>query len=104
MLGNRTLARHNFDVCAKTEVSVNDTVPSNLWKNFCSSKNSSTVHCDEYFSQNNVTEIQGIPGLSSGIIKGKNTQLSDGACQLRQLILHSQLVPLYNMKVVVVVS
>ncbi|KAI7813766.1 solute carrier family 12 member 4 [Triplophysa rosa] len=68
MLGNRTLVRHHFDVCAKTVVVGNDTVPSNLWKNFCSSENSSTVHCDEYFLQNNVTEIHGIPGLSSGII------------------------------------
>ncbi|KAA0723402.1 Solute carrier family 12 member 4 [Triplophysa tibetana] len=69
MLGNRTLVPHHFDVCAKTVVVGNDTVPSNLWKNFCSSENSSTVHCDEYFLQNNVTEIQGIPGLSSSIIK-----------------------------------
>lgn len=73
MLGNRTLVWHHFDVCAKTMVVGNDTVPSNLWKNFCSSENSSTVHCDEYFLQNNLTEIRGIPGLSSGIIKGINT-------------------------------
>uniref|UniRef100_A0A672M0P9 Solute carrier family 12 member 4 n=1 Tax=Sinocyclocheilus grahami TaxID=75366 RepID=A0A672M0P9_SINGR len=68
MLGNRTLVRDLFDVCGKTVVVGNDTVPSQLWKNFCSSENSSSTHCDEYFLQNNVTEIQGIPGLASGII------------------------------------
>ncbi len=73
MLGNRTLVRDLFDVCGKTVVVGNDTVPSQLWKNFCSSENSSSAHCDEYFLQNNVTEIQGIPGLASGIIKGKDT-------------------------------
>uniref|UniRef100_A0A672LVS2 Solute carrier family 12 member 4 n=1 Tax=Sinocyclocheilus grahami TaxID=75366 RepID=A0A672LVS2_SINGR len=65
MLGNRTLVRDLFDVCGKTVVVGNDTVPSQLWKNFCSSENSSSTHCDEYFLQNNVTEIQGIPGLLS---------------------------------------
>uniref|UniRef100_A0A671LEF5 Solute carrier family 12 member 4-like n=1 Tax=Sinocyclocheilus anshuiensis TaxID=1608454 RepID=A0A671LEF5_9TELE len=69
MLGNRTLVRDLFDVCGKTVVVGNDTVPSQLWKNFCSSENSSSALCDEYFLHNNVTEIQGIPGLASGIIK-----------------------------------
>ncbi|KAK3528065.1 hypothetical protein QTP86_020226 [Hemibagrus guttatus] len=69
MLGNRTLARDLFDVCAKTVLEGNETVPSKLWRNFCSSKNGSSFHCDEYFAQNNVTEIQGIPGLASGIIR-----------------------------------
>lgn len=71
MLGNRTLVRDLFDVCGKTVVVGNNTVYSQLQKNFCSSENSSD-HCDEYFLQNNVTEIQGIPGLASGIIKGKD--------------------------------
>uniref|UniRef100_A0A672M4M6 Solute carrier family 12 member 4 n=1 Tax=Sinocyclocheilus grahami TaxID=75366 RepID=A0A672M4M6_SINGR len=75
MLGNRTLVRDLFDVCGKTVVVGNDTVPSQLWKNFCSSENSSSTHCDEYFLQNNVTEIQGIPGLASGIINGKDTYM-----------------------------
>ncbi|KAF5897082.1 solute carrier family 12 member 4, partial [Clarias magur] len=69
MLGNRTLVRDLFDVCAKTVLIGNDTVHSNLWNNFCSSENGSMFHCDEYFAQNNVTEIQGIPGLASGIIR-----------------------------------
>ncbi|XP_056135208.1 solute carrier family 12 member 4 isoform X2 [Lampris incognitus] len=69
MLGNRTLVRDLFDVCAKTVVEGNKTVPSQLWSNFCTPGNMSSAQCDDYFSQNNVTEIQGIPGLASGIIR-----------------------------------
>ncbi|XP_062845440.1 solute carrier family 12 member 4 [Trichomycterus rosablanca] len=69
MLGNRTLVRDLFDVCAKTETVGNETTHTKLWMNFCSSENGSSVHCDEYFAKNNVTEIQGIPGLASGIIR-----------------------------------
>ncbi|XP_053348242.1 solute carrier family 12 member 4 [Clarias gariepinus] len=69
MLGNRTLVRDLFDVCAKKLLIGNDTVYTELWNNFCSSENGSMFHCDEYFAQNNVTEIQGIPGLGSGIIR-----------------------------------
>uniref|UniRef100_UPI00398F2A42 solute carrier family 12 member 4 isoform X2 n=1 Tax=Pristiophorus japonicus TaxID=55135 RepID=UPI00398F2A42 len=68
MLGNRTLSRNLFDVCAKTTVENNLTVTTKLWDLFCSHKNQ-TDTCDEYFVQNNVTEIQGIPGVASGIIK-----------------------------------
>lgn len=71
MLGNRTLVRDLFDVCVKTELRGNETAPSKLWENFCGSNNASSPHCDEYFDQNNVTEIQGIPGLASGIIRGE---------------------------------
>lgn len=74
MLGNRTLVRDRFDVCAKTIIKGNITVPSQLWDKFCLPGNMSSAHCDEYFIQNNVTEIQGIPGLGSGIIRGKNWQ------------------------------
>lgn len=70
MLGNRTLARDRFDVCAKTVVVGNETVPSQLWRSFCSPGNLSSAQCDEYFSHNNVTEIPAIPGLASGIIRG----------------------------------
>uniref|UniRef100_A0A6Q2YAJ4 Solute carrier family 12 member 4 n=1 Tax=Esox lucius TaxID=8010 RepID=A0A6Q2YAJ4_ESOLU len=69
MLGNRTLVRDQFDVCSKVVLDGNVTVPSQLWKNFCSSGNISSPQCDDYFNQNNVTEIQGIPGLASGIIR-----------------------------------
>ncbi|KAG5270067.1 hypothetical protein AALO_G00188300 [Alosa alosa] len=69
MLGNRTLVRDLFDTCGKTVVEGNNTVPSQLWRMFCGSGNATSLHCDdEYFNQNNVTEIQGIPGLSSGVI------------------------------------
>lgn len=72
MLGNRTLVRDRFDVCAKTIIKGNITAPSQLWDEFCLPGNMSSAHCDDYFIQNNVTEIQGIPGLGSGIIRGKN--------------------------------
>ncbi|XP_061569742.1 solute carrier family 12 member 7 isoform X3 [Cololabis saira] len=57
MLGNRILQNHNFNNCAKAE----------LWPVFCDGP-SLNATCDEYFSNNNVTEIQGIPGLTSGVI------------------------------------
>uniref|UniRef100_A0A8C9XNH1 Solute carrier family 12 member 4 n=1 Tax=Sander lucioperca TaxID=283035 RepID=A0A8C9XNH1_SANLU len=69
MLGNRTLVRDRFDVCAKTVIKGNITVPSQLWERFCLPGNMSGTQCDDYFIQNNVTEIQGIPGLGSGIIR-----------------------------------
>ncbi|XP_010739215.1 solute carrier family 12 member 4 [Larimichthys crocea] len=69
MLGNRTLVRDRFDVCAKTVIKGNITVPSQLWDRFCLPGNLSSTQCDDYFVQNNVTEIQGIPGLGSGIIR-----------------------------------
>lgn len=73
MLGNRTLVRDLFDTCGKTVVEGNNTVPSQLWKRFCGSGNVTSLQCDDmYFNQNNVTEIPGIPGLSSGVIRGKN--------------------------------
>ncbi|XP_046897600.1 solute carrier family 12 member 4 isoform X1 [Hypomesus transpacificus] len=69
MLGNRTLVRDLFDVCAKTVLVGNETEPTQLWKNFCGQGNMSSSQCDDYFSLNNVTEIQGIPGMASGIIR-----------------------------------
>lgn len=73
MLGNRTLVRDRFDVCAKTVTEGNITVPSQLWHSFCLAENMSSAQCDDYFIQNNVTEIQGIPGLGSGIVRGNLT-------------------------------
>lgn len=69
MLGNRTLVRDRFDVCSKTVVTGNLTAHSQLWERFCVPGNMS-MQCDEYFLHNNLTEIQGIPGLGSGIIRG----------------------------------
>lgn len=69
LLGNRTLARRDFDAC--TKVIANSSAPAALWKLFC---NGSTLSasCDEYFIQNNVSEIQGIPGVASGILLGES--------------------------------
>lgn len=70
MLGNRTLSRDQFDVCAKTIVKDNITVASKLWELFCHTTNLTTENCDEYFLMNNVSQIAGIPGAASGILKG----------------------------------
>ncbi|ETE64835.1 Solute carrier family 12 member 4 [Ophiophagus hannah] len=69
MLGNRTLSRDQFDICAKTTMIDNVTVPTNLTNLFCPGYNTTSGHCDEYFHLNNVTEIVGIPGAASGILK-----------------------------------
>ncbi|XP_069898216.1 solute carrier family 12 member 7 isoform X1 [Dipodomys merriami] len=66
LLGNRTLSRRSFDVCAKVEAVSNGTVTTALWGLFCNGSGSSAV-CDEYFVQNNVTQVQGIPGVASGV-------------------------------------
>uniref|UniRef100_A0A4W5MD30 Solute carrier family 12 member 7a n=1 Tax=Hucho hucho TaxID=62062 RepID=A0A4W5MD30_9TELE len=70
LLGNRSLQNHNFEKCMKTEVIKNVTYTTKLWKLFCGSPHLNAT-CDEYFTLNNVTEIQGIPGLLSGVIKGQ---------------------------------
>lgn len=69
LLGNRTLKNIEFDKCMKTEVINNITYTTDLWKLFCNSSFLNAT-CDEYFTQNNLTEIKGIPGLLSGVIKG----------------------------------
>ncbi|XP_058870316.1 solute carrier family 12 member 7-like isoform X2 [Acipenser ruthenus] len=67
LLGNRTLLSRNYDVCAKVVIEANETVTTKLWSLFCDSP-SLNASCNEYFEMNNVTEIQGIPGLASGVI------------------------------------
>ncbi|KAM9166567.1 solute carrier family 12 member 7 isoform 5-T6 [Pangshura tecta] len=67
LLGNRTLSRRNFDICAKFIEVNNETVTTKLWSLFCDSR-SLNATCDEYFNLNNVTEIQGIPGIASGVL------------------------------------
>ncbi|XP_015284046.1 PREDICTED: solute carrier family 12 member 4-like, partial [Gekko japonicus] len=69
MLGNRTLSRDQFDICAKTTVVDNVTVATKLTELFCPHYNVTSAQCDEYFRFNNVTEIAGIPGAASGILK-----------------------------------
>lgn len=109
MLGNRTINAHDFhdQNCMKTVLlqqsltvredtnftfaSENGTVapPSvppvtvekaaDLWRLFCHSPELN-ASCDEYFNSNNFTEIDGIPGLASGIISENlwSTYLSKG--------------------------
>ena len=71
LLGNRTLSRRGFDVCAKVHTVNNSTMPTALWGLFCNSSMPNAT-CDEYFAQNNVTEIQGIPGVASGVLLGES--------------------------------
>ncbi|XP_058268887.1 solute carrier family 12 member 7 isoform X1 [Hemibagrus wyckioides] len=67
LLGNRTLQNQDFNKCLKTEIINNITVTTKLWSLFCDSPHLN-ASCDEYFIKNNVTEVQGIPGLTSGAI------------------------------------
>jgi hypothetical protein len=73
LLGNRTLQNLNFDKCLKTEEVGNQTVGTALWALFCGGSRALNASCNEYFVLNNVTMIQGIPGLTSGVISGQNT-------------------------------
>ncbi|XP_059801333.1 solute carrier family 12 member 7-like isoform X3 [Hypanus sabinus] len=67
LLGNRTLALKTFDKCAKIITEGNQTVTSKLWQLFCDGS-SLNATCNEYFKLNNVTKIQGIPGIASKVI------------------------------------
>ncbi|KAK7884894.1 hypothetical protein WMY93_028017 [Mugilogobius chulae] len=67
LLGNRTLLSKSYDVCAKLIEIDNETITTKLWLSFCDS-DALNATCDEYFTNNNVTEIQGIPGVTSGIL------------------------------------
>ncbi|XP_051723489.1 solute carrier family 12 member 7 isoform X2 [Ctenopharyngodon idella] len=68
LLGNRTLQNSKFDKCLKTEVIDNVTHPTQLWKLFCEGDFNGNATCDEYFTHNNLTEIEAVPGLLSGVI------------------------------------
>uniref|UniRef100_A0A8C2DWW6 Solute carrier family 12 member 5a n=1 Tax=Cyprinus carpio TaxID=7962 RepID=A0A8C2DWW6_CYPCA len=68
VLGNRTLVWKGFDVCAKVIERENGTVTTKLWRLFCDSEFLNAT-CDSYFANNNITEIQGIPGVMSGILR-----------------------------------
>lgn len=45
-----------------------------LWSLFCKGPELN-ASCNEYFTLNNVTEIQGIPGLTSGVISGQTSHV-----------------------------
>uniref|UniRef100_A0A3P8X0J8 Solute carrier family 12 member 7a n=1 Tax=Cynoglossus semilaevis TaxID=244447 RepID=A0A3P8X0J8_CYNSE len=68
LLGNRSLRNEKFETCAKTELVKNETRTTDLWPLFCDNKYLNAT-CDEYFIVNNLTEIQAVPGLLSGVIK-----------------------------------
>lgn len=70
ILGNRTLMSKGYDVCAKVIEIDNETVTTKMWRSFCDSEYLNAT-CDDYFANNNVTVIQGIPGVTSGILAGK---------------------------------
>ncbi|XP_018926084.1 solute carrier family 12 member 7-like isoform X2 [Cyprinus carpio] len=67
LLGNRMLQNSMFDKCQKTEVINNVTTPTKLWTLFCKGDLGNET-CNEYFTQNNLTVIQAVPGLLSGVI------------------------------------
>uniref|UniRef100_A0A8B9LP69 Solute carrier family 12 member 6 n=1 Tax=Astyanax mexicanus TaxID=7994 RepID=A0A8B9LP69_ASTMX len=69
MLGNRSLSQHELrdGHCAKTVLVLREPPTTSLWTRFCNSSELNAV-CDEYFTHSNVTQIQGIPGLASGVI------------------------------------
>ncbi|XP_061444708.1 solute carrier family 12 member 7 isoform X3 [Rhineura floridana] len=67
LLGNRTLVRDDDFPCVKYIEKNNRTVTTKLWTQFCDSPLLNAT-CDEYFTLNNVTEIQGIPGVASRVL------------------------------------
>uniref|UniRef100_A0A8C9WXX4 Solute carrier family 12 member 6 n=1 Tax=Sander lucioperca TaxID=283035 RepID=A0A8C9WXX4_SANLU len=70
MLGNRTINGHEIDEnqCAKTILlQIKEPKTTYLWKQFCQGPEINAT-CDQYFLSNNFSEIEGIPGLASGII------------------------------------
>lgn len=47
---------------------------TSIWEHFCAGPELN-ASCDKYFTSNNFTEINGIPGLASGIITGNSWQV-----------------------------
>lgn len=70
LVGNRTVRNDNFETCAKTQVVKNVTVTTDLWDVFCPAPNAT---CENYFALNDVSEVQAVPGLLSGVIRGERT-------------------------------
>lgn len=79
------MSRRGFDVCAKFHAANNGTVPTALWGLFCNTSMPNAT-CDEYFAQNNLTEIQGIPGVASGVLLGERPGVPRGATSSRPFL------------------
>uniref|UniRef100_A0A8D3CSP5 Solute carrier family 12 member 6 n=1 Tax=Scophthalmus maximus TaxID=52904 RepID=A0A8D3CSP5_SCOMX len=65
-----------------------------LWKQFCQSPELNSS-CDQYFTSNNFSEIEGIPGLASGIISENvwSSYLSKGDVVEKSSLSSSHLAP-----------
>lgn len=59
---------------------------TNLWKLFCQSPELN-ASCDEYFKSNNFSEIEGIPGLASGIISGETVMCFHASSPTKEIAL-----------------
>uniref|UniRef100_A0A8D3CHS1 Solute carrier family 12 member 6 n=1 Tax=Scophthalmus maximus TaxID=52904 RepID=A0A8D3CHS1_SCOMX len=95
MLGNRTINGHEIDdsQCAKT-ILLASNATTYLWKQFCQSPELNSS-CDQYFTSNNFSEIEGIPGLASGIISENvwSSYLSKGDVVEKSSLSSSHLAP-----------
>lgn len=66
LLSDNSTVAPTFDPSA-TPLVMNTT---SIWKLFCSGPELN-ASCDKYFNSNNFSQIEGIPGLASGIISGR---------------------------------
>lgn len=73
----------------KTQVVDNVTVTTELWSLFCDGPELNAT-CDGYFANNNVTLMQGIPGLKSGVISGQNPPAVWCICVFLLFLLHNE--------------
>uniref|UniRef100_A0A8D3C1H8 Solute carrier family 12 member 6 n=1 Tax=Scophthalmus maximus TaxID=52904 RepID=A0A8D3C1H8_SCOMX len=91
MLGNRTINGHEIDDSQCFCLVVKTTY---LWKQFCQSPELNSS-CDQYFTSNNFSEIEGIPGLASGIISENvwSSYLSKGDVVEKSSLSSSHLAP-----------
>lgn len=56
-----------------------------LWSRFCQNAELN-ASCDDYFTYNNFSNIEGIPGLASGIISGSVCVSMGVYLELEQLV------------------
>uniref|UniRef100_A0A8D3CGE4 Solute carrier family 12 member 6 n=1 Tax=Scophthalmus maximus TaxID=52904 RepID=A0A8D3CGE4_SCOMX len=97
MLGNRTINGHEIDDSPTFDPSPAPSLVEKttyLWKQFCQSPELNSS-CDQYFTSNNFSEIEGIPGLASGIISENvwSSYLSKGDVVEKSSLSSSHLAP-----------